>query len=103
MTTITPYYVLDENGEPTPEPDQEKWNEFMVNADRRIALDRVGEIDISTVFRGIDTSLGRGAPVLWETMVFGGPLHEQCAQYTSQQTALEGHEAMVKRVKETFQ
>lgn len=55
---------------------------------------------MSTVFLGLDHShTSKGLPVLWETMVFGGPLDQEMDRYTSREDAVEGHEAMVKRVR----
>jgi hypothetical protein len=58
--------------------------------------------EVSTVFLGLDYSFehhGRG-PILWETMVFGGPLDEEmdrCGGTREQAEAM--HAAMVERVR----
>lgn len=68
---------------------------------RQIALTVLGEGDdevrISTVFLVIDHGLGN-VPILWETMVFGGPLDMEQERYASREAALEGHQAMTARV-----
>lgn len=66
----------------------------------RVALTTVNGITVSTVFLGIDHAYSGGPPVLFETMVFGGPLAEQCERYSTWDEAAAGHEAMVQRVKE---
>lgn len=35
-----------------------------------VAKDRVGPVEVSTIFLGMDHSFGSGDPVLWETMIF---------------------------------
>jgi hypothetical protein len=57
---------------------------------------------ISTVFLGLDHNFGgQGAPVLFETMVFGGDWSEQeCERYTSIADARKGHARMVATVVE---
>jgi len=51
--------------------------------------------EVSTVFLGLDHSLGTGKPVLWETMIFGG-LHDQYqSRYTSYEDAKIGHKRAV--------
>ena len=53
------------------------------------------------VFLGLDHSFGSGPPLLFETMVFGGPLDEEMDRYTTWDEAEAGHKAMVKRVQES--
>lgn len=61
------------------------------------------EVMVSTVFLGLDHSFNfmdsGHAPVLWETMVFGGPVDQEMDRYTSLEAAKAGHEVMVGRVK----
>jgi hypothetical protein len=40
-----------------------------------------------------------GKPVLWESMIFGGPLDGDCRRYSSKADALAGHQVLVKKVK----
>ena len=63
-------YVLDENGNPVPEP------------------------DVHRIRAGCE-----GPPILWETMVFGGEFTDECRRYSSQEDARRGHAEMVKKVK----
>lgn len=95
-------YILDAKGEPVVEPDLIKWCVWYNNADeeRRVAREQVGKnCTISTVFLALDHSYGGGPPVLWETMVFGGPLHnEQSRCGGSREQAEAMHAAMKLRV-----
>ncbi len=68
--------------------------------ERHIALTKVGDAEVSTVFLGSDHNWQRsGPPVLWETLVFGGLLDGEMERYTSREDAVRGHEAMVARVR----
>ena len=89
---VTDRYILDETGEPVPCPDLLTWGRwFEASQDRHVARDEIGDVLISTVFLGLDHGWGRGPPVLWETMVFGGKLDEQQERYVSRADALAGH------------
>lgn len=59
---------------------------------------------VSTVFLALDHNFsGYGPPVLWETMVFGGPqIDEWQERYSSRADAEEGHREMVARVIEAL-
>ena len=66
-------YVLDENGNPVPEPDGLKWSEFYASINNRnVGFYKDDRCEVSTVFLGMDHQFGEGPPILWETMVFGG-------------------------------
>lgn len=59
-----------------------------------ITTDR-GRIEISTVFLVCDHGWGDGPPILWETMVFGGPDDLECRRYRSRDDAIAGHTEVV--------
>ena len=82
-------FVLDEDGAPLPCDDLTAWGTWCAE-NRVLAKDIVGETRVSTVFLGINHA-SDGPPVLWETMIFGGPLDEYAERYTSRTAALEGH------------
>lgn len=94
-------YILNENGDPVPAPDLLTWGRWMENnAARRVAEDYVGAARVSTVFLGLDHSpLGMfdlpHAPVLWETMVFGGAYDMHQQRYESREEALAGHRKVI--------
>lgn len=91
-------YVLDGAGEPVEEPDALKWGNWFEDADRHVGCTPIGDVKVSTVFLGLDHAFTGGPPVLWETMVFGGPLDGEQDRYTSRADAEHGHTEMVKRV-----
>lgn len=74
---------------------------------RRVAKTEIGaeigaDIVVSTVFLRLDHRFGSGPPVLFETMVFGGPLGEEQDRYCTHEEAKAGHMAMVERVKDAM-
>ena len=92
-------YILDENGNPKVESDLLKWGEWFETADRHIGIDKIGKVKISTIFLGLDHSFGRGKPVLWETMVFGGKFDGEQKRYFTKKEALTGHKKIVAKIK----
>lgn len=63
----------------------------------RIGLDRVEEAIVSTVWLGLDQGIAavRGAPLIFETRVFGGDFDGLCNRYSSKEAALAGHRLVV--------
>lgn len=103
-----PFYVLDAEGCPIKAETRQEWYEFFNDNDRRrMALTEVGDVRVSTVFLGIDHDFSRHSdyddptykPVIFETMVFGGPLDEECERYRTPAEWRAGHEKWVERVK----
>lgn len=93
------YFILGDNNEPIPASALE-WGQCIENH-RRVGLDCIGKVEVSTVFLGIDhRMIGTGPPVLWETMIFGDSLSEEQERYTSHKDALAGHARWVKKIKE---
>ncbi len=73
------------------------------NGDRHVAITKIDAVTISTVFLGLNHAYGNGDPLLFETMVFGGPLDQEMNRYTTWEQAELGHAKMVKAVEETRQ
>lgn len=93
-------YILDANWRPVPERDLFKWAEWFESANRTVARNTIGDAVISTVFLGLDHCYSGGAPILWETMVFGGKLDQEqdrCSGTREQAEAM--HAKMLERVK----
>ena len=95
-------YVLDEAGNPRPEPSRMTWaNWFKDSSNWIVKQERIGPSRISTVFLGLDNNFSaEGPPVLWETLVFGGPLADEggrCAGSREQAEAM--HQAMAEKVR----
>lgn len=92
-------YILDENGQPKQVDDIIEWSRWFETHPRTIAHDQFSSCRVSTVFLGIDHNFFGGPPLLWETLVFGGPLDMQGDRYASAEDALAGHAEFVARVK----
>jgi hypothetical protein len=111
MTKWPQYYVL--VGQVPFAVDLETWARSC--EDRYVELDRTGrdpycvartDINsrcfVSTVFLGLDHGFGRGDPLLFETMIFGGPIEEQW-RYASWAQAERGHAKLVEMAKEAVE
>jgi len=98
-----PYmYYLDADKNPQPCFDTLEWaakrNGVMESVVKK-TYTHLGEI--STVFLGLDHNHKfQGPPVLFETMVFGGPLDQEQARYCTWAEAEIGHDEMKARVME---
>ncbi len=77
-----------------------EWGEWFETAKRHIAVDNIGDVTISTVFLGIDHAfLDDAAPVLFETLVFGGDHDGEMERYHTWEEAEAGHARMLKLVR----
>lgn len=64
---------------------------------RIIQQTTLGDVFVSTVFLGTDMSWGGGRPILFESMVFRGPLDQEQDRYATREDALAGHADLVER------
>jgi len=103
---MTYYYIL--NGHVAVPASIDQWASWFESADRSVKKSRatvklegnpLGFVEISTVFLGINRQFGDGPPLLFETMVFGGPLDGQTDRCSTWEAAEKMHEAMCERVK----
>lgn len=95
------HYILDDKGNPVFEPDLFKWSDwFASNKIIHVASEIVFGVRVSTVFLGLDYNYtGKGEPILWETMIFGGKLNQQQKRCSgNRERALEMHAEMVEHV-----
>jgi hypothetical protein len=90
------YYILDDHKN-IKAVDVLTWGKWFDNNERHVGDTMIGEVRVSTVFLGLDHSFATGphAPILFETMIFGGPLDERMWRYTTMESAKEGHERAV--------
>lgn len=92
MTNV--WYNL-EGDTPVPVPPEK------VNWDNRWHLwTTVGRAVVSTVFVPLDQSVDGGEPLLFETMVFGGPLNDEGERHHTKAEAVDGHMRWINRVQE---
>ena len=77
---------------------RDAWLEVFAG-DRRVGMARTTRGTVSTVFMGIDMGYGMldgSVPILFETMVFGGPLDSSIGRYATLEEARRGHAEWVK-------
>lgn len=59
------------------------------------------ETEVSTVWMGLDHNFfGEGPPLIFETMIFGGPLDGQRWRWPTEEAALAGHDQVVELCRE---
>lgn len=94
------WYVLDEQNNVVGPVDLMEAAKFHKDMDRR----RVGRTtvydgcDVSTVFLGLDHNwTNQGAPIVFETMVFGGPFDQEQERYSTWAEAEAGHRLWVEK------
>ena len=75
-----------------------KWGQWIGSADRHVDKTIVGNVKVSTVFLGLNHNYGEGAPILFETMIFGGEHDEYQERYSTWDEAVEGHKKAVTMV-----
>lgn len=93
------YILVD--GKPVQCLEMNRWAVWMGTNNRTLGLNFTPKgAKVSTVFLGLDHNWGDGPPVLWETMVFGGPLEGEQDRYSSAQDAISGHQTMLKKALE---
>lgn len=83
-----------------PCPDILQWGMWFEWGDRRVASDTIGESRVSTVFLGLDHSFGTGKPLLFETMIFGGPLDREQWRCSTWEEAEAQHAEALRQVVE---
>jgi hypothetical protein len=99
---MTGNYILDAGGNPVHEPDMLKWARWFSEHtnERQVARTQLpGDVTVSTVFLGLDHSFEPGVILLFETMIFNGPLDETQCRYSTREQALAGHEYYVAAAK----
>lgn len=97
-------YILDAHGNPLAAETMTEWSEWMAtrHEDRVVAKTQImPDVLVSTVFLGIDHSFSDGqAPILYESMTFGGLTSDDQERYETKEQAIKGHEAMVYAARE---
>lgn len=89
----------------------ERWSQLLHEDEgsyKRVAEDQVGPYWVSTVWLGLDHGFNRGAPVIFETMVFATSDHMQglgpdmdCRRYSTEDEARAGHDETVTLIRAT--
>lgn len=74
----------------------DRWGELYQDWDyRQVARTETDEFMVSTVWLGLNHSFTGGPPVIFEWMVFGGPLDEEQRRYVTEAQAVAGHDQLV--------
>ncbi len=94
-------YIL-VNGKPKLEQDLIKWATWYETSDeeRIVGKTVINDIEVSTVFLGLDHGFGVSRLILYESMVFGGRLDGEQNRYSTLVEAWKGHRVLVKKVRE---
>jgi hypothetical protein len=77
----------------------EEWYRFLQSPDRIVGVLTFNDVTVSTVFLGVNHGYGDGPPLVFETMVFDGPMdgyEERCSTW---QEAEEIHERVCAEVR----
>ena len=111
-TAMIGKYVLNQHKEPVLLDDLQLWASFFEEDEKRIVKQEyvtvLGELCspfkhpwVSTVFLGLDHNfMGKGPPIVFESMVFGGPFNHEMWRYATWDEAVTGHERLVECVKD---
>jgi hypothetical protein len=95
------YYVLDSDNHVV-EVDMLTWAMSLEGTSNRVVdyTQITSEITVSTVFLGLDHRFfGKGPPILFETIIFGGPLDGEGLRYSSYDDAEIGHRTFVAKAR----
>ena len=79
---------------------RDAWTAATIAGRRRLAFRDLGDVgSVSTIWLGLDLGFSwpaGGPPVIFETMIFGGPLDGYCERWTTEAEARAGHRAFVR-------
>jgi hypothetical protein len=100
MTRLANYKLAEDGMTPVPCESSLEWAAWYEKGNRVLCQTDFGVLgEVSTVFLSIDHNWrDDGPPVLWETMVFGGPLDEEQYRDTSWVRAAARHRMTVRRL-----
>lgn len=70
----------------------EQWTTEFGKGNRTVAYTDLGALGrVSTVWLGLNHAYDDGPPIIFETMIFDGPMAEYCDRYSTEEQALAGH------------
>lgn len=88
------YYKL-EGKKAVPCKDVTEWALWNQKADRTVKKDTINGCDVSTVFLGLCHQFGDGPPLIFETMIFGGPHDQYQDRCSTWEQALSMHQKAI--------
>lgn len=88
--------------------DYDEWSRLYALRAQDLALDSWwrrhtdidADVNVSTVWLGLNHQFGNGPPLFWESMIFGGNHDEHVWRYGSRAEALDHHEQIVRALRE---
>jgi hypothetical protein len=94
MLDLIPHYVLDDR---KIVHRATSFRQYMTEMEKHrvVAQETVApNVEVSTVFLGMDAAFAfrKAAPLVFETMIFGGPLDRSCWRYATYADAVAGHD-----------
>lgn len=96
-------YILDADRRAVACADVMEWAEWMGGGDgishRSVGLTEIGDVQVSTVFLGIDRAFDGGIPLLFETAVFTPDGGVHIHRYATWSGAADGHAEVVALLK----
>lgn len=100
------YYILnpDHSVKVVPLMEWAEWFESTIkerwDTPRRVAQTNINdEVNVSTVFLGLDYRFWEGPPLIFETMIFGGQYDQYQDRYSTWDEAVAGHKKAVSKAK----
>jgi hypothetical protein len=92
------YFVLDENGEPQPCHDREKWDEWMKSSDTCIERTVISDdISVETHFLGVNQNMSGEPPLLFETIILIRDTYVDDVLAETRAGALADHARLVRK------
>lgn len=82
------------------------WSQEFETDDRHVGSTKIGNLWVSTVFVGLNMSIDKDTPLIYETMVFNqdesrtddDPSDFFCERYQTEEQAIGGHERIVQQI-----
>lgn len=98
---MSKHYILDDDKNVVQISNIQRWGITFEDIEKR-RVDKTileDDVEVSTVFLGLDHQWGVGPPILFETMVFGGEWDDYQERYSTWDEAVEGHKRTVEKIK----
>jgi hypothetical protein len=92
------YYFILDGKIPKPVDGVMEWANWYEKADRTVKKTELHDCKVSTVFLGINHAFAGGAPILFETMIFGGEHDGHCERCSTWEEAEQEHQKAIELV-----
>ena len=91
-------YTLEEK-EPVRVLDVVEWAEKYGSIQHVLKSTTIKDVEVSTIFIGIDTAIYSEKTMLFETMIFGGKFHLHQRRYHTWDEAIAGHDQVCRQIR----